>query len=72
MEEKIAIKIHTESLGDAICAIPTINKLSQMYGRPITVFNNCSNQTHKENSNWYNINQIQNPKEIIYDFTILN
>ena len=40
MEEKIAIKIHTESLGDAICAIPTINKLSQMYGRPITVFNN--------------------------------
>ena len=42
MEDKIAIKINTGALGDSISAIPTINKLSQIYGRPITVFNNWS------------------------------
>tara|TARA_B110000977_G_C11079306_1_gene492344 strand:+ start:559 stop:1485 length:927 start_codon:yes stop_codon:yes gene_type:complete len=35
---KPAIKILTKSLGDTICSIPTINKLYQMYGEPITVF----------------------------------
>jgi hypothetical protein len=42
MEDKIAIKINTGALGDSISAIPTINKLSQIYERPITVFNNWS------------------------------
>tara|TARA_R110000744_G_scaffold158687_1_gene274681 strand:+ start:150 stop:2192 length:2043 start_codon:yes stop_codon:yes gene_type:complete len=40
--EKIAVKINTKSLGDSICAIPTINKLFQTYEQPITVFNNWS------------------------------
>ncbi len=42
MEDKIAIQMHTFALGDSICAIPTINKLSKMYDRPITVFNDWS------------------------------
>tara|TARA_R110000744_G_scaffold359939_1_gene467288 strand:+ start:1167 stop:2108 length:942 start_codon:yes stop_codon:yes gene_type:complete len=42
MESKIAIKINTNALGDSICAIPTINKLSTIYGKPITVFNDWS------------------------------
>ena len=42
MEDKIDIKINTFALGDSICAIPTINKLSKMYDRPITVFNDWS------------------------------
>ena len=42
MEDKIAIKMHTFALGDSISAIPTINKLSKIYERPITVFNDWS------------------------------
>lgn len=42
MEDKIAVKINTNALGDSICAIPTINKLFQAYEQPITVFNNWS------------------------------
>ena len=42
MENKIAVKINTNALGDSICAIPTINKLSQAYEQPITVFNDWS------------------------------
>ena len=42
MEKEIAIRINTNALGDSICAIPTINKLSTMYSKPITVFNNWS------------------------------
>ena len=42
MEEKVAIKINTFALGDSICAIPTINKLSEFYSKPITVFNDWS------------------------------
>mgnify|MGYP003949934351 CR=1 FL=1 len=42
MENKIAIRMHTFALGDSISAIPTINKLSKIYERPITVFNDWS------------------------------
>jgi autotransporter strand-loop-strand O-heptosyltransferase len=42
LENKIAVKINTNALGDSICAIPTINKLSQAYEQPITVFNDWS------------------------------
>jgi len=42
LEDKIAIKMHTFALGDSISAIPTINKLSKIYERPITVFNDWS------------------------------
>ena len=47
------------------------NHLSNM-GHDITVYNNCSNQIHSDNSNWYNINQIQHSKDLIYDFAISN
>ncbi|MDC0615977.1 glycosyltransferase [Candidatus Pelagibacter sp.] len=64
--------IHTSKLrGAENILINITNHLSNM-GHDITVLNNCNNQTHKENSNWYNINQFQNPKEIIYDFAISN
>jgi len=42
MEDKIAIRMNTFALGDSISAIPTINKLSKIYERPITVFNDWS------------------------------
>ena len=42
MGDKVAIKINTFALGDSICAIPTINKLSEFYSKPITVFNDWS------------------------------
>ena len=36
--KKPAVYINTPSLGDTICAIPTINKLAEAYGESITVF----------------------------------
>jgi autotransporter strand-loop-strand O-heptosyltransferase len=42
LENKVAVRINTNALGDSICAIPTINKLSQAYEQPIAVFNDWS------------------------------
>ena len=64
--------IHSPKLRGAENILINISKQLSNMGHDITVYNNCSNKIHNENSNWYNINQIEYSKNIIYDFAISN
>ena len=49
-----------------------ITKHLAKLGHEITVFNNCDIDTHKDKSNWYNINQINKKDNNTFDFAISN
>ena len=64
--------VHSSKLRGAENILINISKNLSNMGNDITIYNNCSNQIHNENSNWYNINLIDDSKEILYDFAISN
>jgi glycosyltransferase involved in cell wall biosynthesis len=41
-------------------------------GHEIVVYNNCNIDTHKDKSNWYNINHIDNTHSLVFDVAISN
>ncbi|MEE2769639.1 MAG: glycosyltransferase [Pseudomonadota bacterium] len=47
------------------------NELKKL-GLDVFVFNNCTEEVHKSNAHWYNINHLTQFDEIVFDFAIAN
>ena len=64
--------IHSPKLRGAENILINITKHLSNLGNDVTIYNNCSNEIHNDNSNWFNINRIEYSKDTIYDFAISN
>ena len=64
--------IHSSKLRGAENILINITKRLSEMGHNITVYNNCNIEVHKDNSNWYNINQIDQSHQLEFDFAISN
>ena len=64
--------VHSPVLRGAENILINITQYLTKMGYDITVYNNCDINTHKENSNWFNINHIDNSSNLVFDFAISN
>ena len=64
--------VHSSKLRGAENILINISKNLTKMGHEVTVYNNCDIDTHKDKSNWYNINQINKKNNTIFDFVISN
>ena len=64
--------VHSPILRGAENILINITQHLTKMGHDITVYNNCDISTHKEKSNWFNINHINNNSNLVFDFAISN
>ena len=64
--------VHSSKLRGAENILINISKQLTEMGHDVIVYNNCDTITHKEKSNWYNINQIKRNNDTLFDFAISN
>ena len=64
--------IHSPKLRGAENILINISSYLTKMGHDVTVYNNCSIDIHKNNSNWYNINHISEDHYISHDVAISN
>ena len=64
--------VHSSKLRGAENILINISKQLTEMGHDVIVYNNCDTDTHKEKSNWYNINQIEKNNDTLFDFAISN
>lgn len=64
--------VHSPVLRGAENILINITQHLTKMGYDITVYNNCDINTHKNNSNWFNINHIDNSSNLVFDFAISN
>ena len=64
--------VHTSKLRGAENILINITQHLTQLGHDITVYNNCDIGTHKGNSNWFNINQIDKKSNTIFDLAVSN
>ena len=64
--------VHSSKLRGAENILINIAQHLTLLGHNVTVYNNCDIGTHKENSNWFNINQINKKSNTTFDLAISN
>ena len=52
------IDIHSSKLRGAENVLINLSNQLSLMGHNVTIFNNCSIETHNDESNWFNINHI--------------
>ena len=64
--------IHSPKLRGAENILINISNQLSLLGHNVTVFNNCSVNTHNDESNWFNINNIDSSFDLDFDIAIAN
>ena len=64
--------VHSSKLRGAENILINLSANLAEMGHEIVVYNNCNIDTHKDKSNWYNINHIDNAHSLVFDVAISN
>ena len=64
--------VHSSKLRGAENILINLSVNLAEMGHEIVVYNNCNIDTHKDKSNWYNINHIDNTHSLVFDVAISN
>lgn len=64
--------IHSSKLRGAENILINLSNELSLMGHNVTVFNNCSNDSHNDESNWFNINHIDSSLDLNFDIVIAN
>lgn len=64
--------VHSSKLRGAENILINLSVNLAEMGHEIVVYNNCNIDTHNDNSNWYNINHIDNTHSLVFDVAISN
>ena len=66
------IDIHSSKLRGAENVLINLSNQLSLMGHNVTIFNNCSIETHNDESNWFNINHINSSFDLNFDIVIAN